>query len=121
MKKSKPQSKRAGKSRAKDSRAKFAQSAIAELGLNPDLYDATGMPIEWIAPASGAVMGGDPLGMAMADGIQVIGTPADMMSGKTPRMRELTLDDITDDCPVCVKNRERILAGDPPVALVFDP
>lgn len=57
----------------------------------------------------------------IADGIQVIGTPEDFMSGKTPRMRELTLDDITDDCPVCVQNRDRILAGDPPVAMVFDP
>lgn len=56
----------------------------------------------------------------IADGIQVIGTAADFMSGKTPRMRELTLDDITDNCPVCVVNRKRILAGDPPMAMVFD-
>lgn len=108
------------KSSATTKRSRQAQNAIAELGLNPDLYDATGMPIEWTDPVSGALMGGDPLGMAMSDGIQVIGSTADFLSGKEPTLRELTLDDITDDCPACVKNRERILAGDPPMAMVFD-
>ena len=82
------------KSTATSKQSKQAQSAIAELGLNPDLYDATGMPIEWIDPVSGALMGGDPLGMAMNDGIQVIGTTADFLSGKEPCMREMRLDDL---------------------------
>lgn len=108
------------KSSATSHQAVDAQTAIAELGLNPDLYDATGTPIEWIDPDSGALMGGDPLGLAKSDGIQVIGTTADFLSGKEPILRELTLDDVVDDCPACVANRKLILAGRPPMAMVFE-
>lgn len=63
---------------------------------------------------------GDPLGMAMSDGIQVIGSPEAFASGKEPRMREMTIDDVEDDCPVCMLYRDRILAGNPPMVMVFE-
>lgn len=95
--------------------------AIDELGLNPDCYDAMGMPIEWTDPETGALMGGDPLAFAAsADAIQIVGNPIDLMRGKQPTLREMTLDDIEDDCPACRINRERILAGDPPMAYFFE-
>ncbi len=96
--------------------------AIAELGLNPDYYDATGFPIARRDPESGAVVAGDPRVFGMVDDgiIQIVGTPATMMSGKPPTLREMTLDDIADDCPVCMHNRERILAGDPPMAYIYE-
>lgn len=94
--------------------------AIAELGLNPDLYDAMGNPIEWIEPEFGTLVGGDLEAFRKDDGIQVIGTYEQLASGKEPTMRPMRLDDIEDDCPVCKINRERILAGDPPMVLAFD-
>lgn len=94
---------------------------IEELGLDPDLYDAAGNPIEWIDEKTGALMGGDPIGFAMADeSVQVIGDPSKMMRGKKPKYRAMRLEDIEDDCPVCQANRERILAGDPPMAYVYE-
>jgi hypothetical protein len=52
--------------------------------------------------------------------IQVIGTPEQFMSGARPQLRPMRLDDIEDDCPLCLCNRERILAGDPPMVMAFD-
>lgn len=54
------------------------------------------------------------------DAVQVIGDPQKAMSGTKPVYRALTLDDIEDDCPVCQANRQRILAGDPPMAWAYD-
>lgn len=93
---------------------------IAELGLNPDLYDANGDPIEWIDPETGALVGGDLKAFESDDGLQIIGNFEAMARGAEPRMRPMTLDDIEDDCPVCRINRERILAGDPPMVLAYD-
>lgn len=108
-------------STAKRKQARARRSAIAELGLNPDLYDGNGNPIPWTDPSSGALMGGDPMAFAMGGGLQVIGTAEDFASGREPVMREMRLDDIEDDCPVCQMNRERIVAGDPPLVLAFTP
>lgn len=52
--------------------------------------------------------------------LQVIGTPDAFMSGRPPKMREMTLDDIEDECDLCLMNRERILAGDPPTVMAYD-
>lgn len=52
--------------------------------------------------------------------IQFIGDPTKMMEGVEPKLRAMTLDDIDDDCPACRANRKRILAGDPPMAYVFE-
>lgn len=60
----------------------------------------------------------DPFGLD--DGIQVIGTPEQLASGAIPRMREMTLDDIEDDCPICMFNRQRILDGNAPMVMAFD-
>lgn len=95
--------------------------AIDELELDPDLYDALGDPIEWSDPISGALMGGDPMAFAAAgEAMQIVGTPEQLASGKAPKLRAMTLDDIEDDCPVCQFNRERILAGDAPMIYAFD-
>ncbi len=95
--------------------------AIDELGLDPDFYDALGNPISWTDPVSGALMGGDPMAFAAAgDAVQIVGTPAQLASGKEPTLRAMTLDDIEDDCPVCQVNRDRILAGDAPMIYAFD-
>lgn len=120
MKKQQPQP-RKPKSRVRKKRPVNPNNpAIAELGLNPDLYDAMGNPIEWIEPEFGTLVGGDLEAFRRADGIQMIGTPEQFASGKEPQMRPMRLDDIEDDCPVCKINRERILAGDPPMVLAFD-
>jgi len=97
-------------------------SLIDELGLNPDYYDANGDPIDWIDEESGALMGGDPAAFAAvdSDAVQVIGNPLKAMFGGKPVYRELTLDDIEDDCPVCRQNRDRILAGDAPMVYVYE-
>jgi hypothetical protein len=95
-------------------------SPIAELGLNPDLYDARGNPIEWIEPKTGALVGGDLEAFRKFDGVQMIGTFEQFASGAEPQLRPMTLDDVEDDCPVCQMNRERILAGDPPMVMAFD-
>ena len=50
----------------------------------------------------------------------VSGTPDAFMSGRPPKMREMTLDDIEDECDLCQMNRERILAGDPPTVMAYD-
>jgi hypothetical protein len=52
--------------------------------------------------------------------VQVIGSPFKAMFGGKPTYRAMTLDDIEDDCPLCQANRARILAGDPPMAYVYD-
>lgn len=52
--------------------------------------------------------------------IQVIGNPMKMSIGAEPVMRPMRLDDLEDDCWICQQNRARILAGDPPMALVFE-
>lgn len=52
--------------------------------------------------------------------LQIIGSPEAMFSGRPPVMREMTLDDLDDDCPVCRRNRKRILAGKAPTVLAFD-
>lgn len=52
--------------------------------------------------------------------IQFIGNPAKLIEGVEPTFREMTLDDIEDDCPACRANRKRILAGNPPMAYVFE-
>lgn len=99
-----------------------ANPLIEELGLNPDLYDATGFPISRIDPESGALVAGDPEAFARGgdDVIQVIGDPRKMFSGAEPTLRRMRLDDLDDDCPVCQANRERILADDPPMVYAFD-
>lgn len=57
----------------------------------------------------------DPL--ANADTIQIIGSPD--CSGE-PVVREATLDDVEDDCPLCQEMRKQILAGNPPTVMVFE-
>lgn len=52
--------------------------------------------------------------------IQIIGSPEQFLSGAEPQLRPMRLDDIEDDCPLCQCNRERILAGDPPMVMAFD-
>lgn len=52
--------------------------------------------------------------------VQVIGSPLQMMSGKQPILREMTLDDIEDDCPICQANRDLILTGNAPMVYAFD-
>jgi hypothetical protein len=94
--------------------------AIADFGLNPDLYDALGDPLEWIDPESGPLIGGDPSAFAGSDVVQVIGDPKKMMRGKKPKYRAMTLDDIEDDCPACQALRESILAGEAPMAYVYE-
>ncbi|MFT4049274.1 MAG: hypothetical protein QM648_05475 [Solirubrobacterales bacterium] len=54
------------------------------------------------------------------EALQIIGNPEAMMSGRPPVVREMTLDDLDDDCWACRKNRKRILAGNPPTVLAFD-
>jgi hypothetical protein len=94
--------------------------AIAQLGLDPDLYDANGSPIAWTDPQTGTMFGGDPKAFAMDGTIQVLGNYEAMARGGKPRMRPMTLDDLDDDCPVCRANRKRIEAGDPPIVLAYD-
>ena len=60
------------------------------------------------------------LDLGPGEELQIIGSPEGMLSGRPPVMREMTLDDIDDDCPVCRRNRKRILAGNPPTVLAFD-
>lgn len=50
--------------------------------------------------------------------IQVIGNPANMTG--PPVVREARLEDCDDDCPVCVRLRKQILAGNPPQVMVFE-
>jgi hypothetical protein len=50
--------------------------------------------------------------------IQVIGNPAETTG--PPVIREATLDDCDDDCPICVMLRQQILAGKPPQVMVFE-
>jgi hypothetical protein len=95
-------------------------SMIDELGLDPDLYDETGFPIPWTDPESGALMGGDPSLFTAEGTVQVVGTTEQLASGKEPTLREMTLDDIEDDCPICKLNRDRIEAGDAPMVYAFD-
>lgn len=52
--------------------------------------------------------------------IQVIGTPEQFMSGAQPQLRPMRIDDLEDDCDLCQMNRQRILAGDPPMVMAFD-
>lgn len=114
---------RAGKPRRRPKTQRLVNPdnpAIAELGLNPDFYDASGYPIPWTDPITGALMGGDPMAFGASDGIQVVGTPEQFASGAEPQMRPMRLDDLEDDCPICMANRDRILAGDAPMVLAFD-
>jgi hypothetical protein len=53
-----------------------------------------------------------------AETIQIIGDP--MAVGGEPTIREMTLDDIEDDCPLCMAMRDEILAGNPPQVMVFE-
>jgi hypothetical protein len=50
--------------------------------------------------------------------IQVVGKPSSPFS--EPRMREATLDDCEDDCPLCQEMRKQILSGNPPQVMAFD-
>jgi hypothetical protein len=50
--------------------------------------------------------------------VQVIGSPSSPFS--EPRMREATLDDCEDDCPLCQELRRQILSGNPPQVMAFD-
>lgn len=52
------------------------------------------------------------------DAIQIIGDPT--TPGGEPVVREMTLDDIEDDCPICQAMREEILSGNPPQVMVFE-
>lgn len=52
------------------------------------------------------------------DAIQIIGDPNAI--GGEPVVREMTLDDIEDDCPICQAMREEILSGKPPQVMVFE-
>ena len=52
------------------------------------------------------------------DAIQIIGDPNAM--GGEPVVREMRLDDIEDDCPICQAMREEILSGNPPQVMVFE-
>ena len=48
--------------------------------------------------------------------LQIVGDPT---SGD-PTMREATLEDCVDDCPMCQLMREQILAGNPPQIMAFE-
>lgn len=37
-----------------------------------------------------------------------------------PVVREATLDDVEDDCPLCQELREQIESGNPPQVMVFE-
>lgn len=50
--------------------------------------------------------------------VQVIGNPSTPFS--EPTMREATLDDCVDECPLCQQLREQILSGNPPQVMAFD-
>lgn len=52
------------------------------------------------------------------DAIQIIGDPTAL--GGEPVVREMTLDDIEDDCPICQAMRDEILSGNPPQVMVFE-
>lgn len=52
--------------------------------------------------------------------VQVIGSRQQFMSGAKPQLREMRIDDLEDDCPICQINRARILDGDPPMVYAFD-
>lgn len=121
-KQQRPAPKQNKKNRAKKRRPINRRNpSIDALGLNPDLYDASGQPIEWIDPESGALIGGDLFGALESDEVvQVIGDPTRMFEGAEPVLRELRLDDLEDDCPACTANRKRILSGNPPMAYVYE-
>jgi hypothetical protein len=51
-------------------------------------------------------------------GINVIGNPFTATS--EPVVREATLDDVEDDCPLCQELRRQILSGNPPQVMVFE-
>jgi hypothetical protein len=55
-----------------------------------------------------------------SDGIQIVGTPEQFASGAEPHMRPMRIEDLDDECPICMANRRRILEGDPPMVLAFD-
>ncbi len=57
---------------------------------------------------------------ATGEELQIIGDPEAMARGAAPVFRKMTLDDLDDDCPICVINRQRILAGDAPTVMVFE-
>ena len=52
------------------------------------------------------------------DSIQIIGNPNSL--GGEPVVREMTLEDIEDDCPICQAMRKEILSGNPPQVMVFE-
>lgn len=106
--------------RKRDAKVNPKNPAIAELGLNPDYYDANGDPIEWTDPDTGAIFGGDPAAFELDGGFQIVGSPDKFLSGAEPQMRPMRLEDLDDDCPICRQNRKKILAGKPPMVLAFD-
>lgn len=53
-----------------------------------------------------------------SEAVNVVGDPANF-SGE-PTMREATLDDVEDDCPLCQEMRRQILAGNPPKVLAYE-
>jgi hypothetical protein len=60
-----------------------------------------------------------PYGSAFGSpGINVIGNP--MTATGEPVVREATLDDVEDDCPLCQELREQIESGNPPQVMVFE-
>jgi hypothetical protein len=51
-------------------------------------------------------------------GINVLGNP--FTATGEPIMREATLDDVEDDCPLCQELRRQIESGNPPQVMVFE-
>lgn len=57
----------------------------------------------------------------LGDAIQMIGNDSSRMASADFEFRPMTIEDIEDDCPICMANREAILAGNPPWAYIQKP
>jgi hypothetical protein len=96
--------KRARQQNRQQNEWEFAAYAVGDMMLGGELFD----------PLTGAF----DFSMMPSGGINVIGDPT-KCSGE-PVMREATLDDVEDDCPICQEMRRQILAGNPPQVLAYE-